>query len=73
MPKILVNSRARDDVTRIFARIAPDNLKAALNVNNAIEQAFDLLGEHPRAGTNCGLDDPRRRDYRFWPVTGYTE
>jgi toxin ParE1/3/4 len=71
MPKIFVEDSANADVARIFARIADDNLPAALRFYDASEKAYVLLSEHPRAGPRYEPQIAERPELRFWPITGF--
>ena len=71
MPSVTVRDVAWQDVDRIFARIAVDNLEAALRVHDAIRAEFELLAAHPGAGPLCEFPEPDLADFHFWPVKKY--
>ena len=71
MPSLVVDDAAWQDVDNIFARIAADNLKAAVRVYDAIRAEFELLAAFPGAGPACDLPEPDLAELRFWPVKKY--
>jgi toxin ParE1/3/4 len=71
MATLIVRDAARQDADDIFARIAPDDLAAALRVYDAIHVAFDLLASHLLAGPSCEFPEADLLHVRFWPVKKY--
>ena len=53
MPTLIVDDLARDDVVRIAATIAEDNLAAALRFYDTCSKAFEFLSENPVASILC--------------------
>jgi plasmid stabilization system protein ParE len=73
MPTLIVADQAWDEAADIAHRIGQDNLKVALKVYKAIEDAFELLAKNPGLGASCELANVRFKDYRFWPLKKYRD
>jgi toxin ParE1/3/4 len=71
MPRLIVHDRVLDDVEEIAARIAQDNLPAALRFYDAAQEAFDFLAATPGAGPLFDPPLPAAPDLHFWPITRY--
>ena len=50
MTRTILSEKAKSDLLEIWLHIAPENLSAADNLIDTIEQKVLLLGEHPEAG-----------------------
>ena len=67
----IVHDRAKTDVEEIAARIAIDQLLAAIRFCDAAEAAFNLLAQHPGIGP---LWEPVISEFpnlRFWLIKGF--
>jgi toxin ParE1/3/4 len=71
MGRLIVRDQALDEAKDIAIRISKDNLKAALDVYAAIEEAFKSLAKHPGMGTLCEVREARVKGLRFWPIRKY--
>jgi toxin ParE1/3/4 len=45
-----LSREARADIDEILLFIATDNLDAAISFNDRLDEAFIMLGDHPKAG-----------------------
>ena len=60
--------RARDDIEKIYDRIARDSEASAERVENAICRAVGMLRMEPEMGADMGYEETRRwpmRDYKY--------
>ena len=69
MPNLIVDDLARDDVVRIAATIAEENLAAALRFYDTASKAFAFLSENPGAGPKFDPPIKSLPNLRFWPIT----
>ena len=60
-----------DDVDAIAARIAMDDIAAALRFYGAVEATMAYLGELPGAGTRRSPTDPSLSGLRSYGVIGF--
>jgi plasmid stabilization system protein ParE len=69
--RVTVRSEAWDDVARISAYIARNNLGAALRFGDAVQAAFDFLADNPGAGPRVEPESRKAPGMRFWPIKGF--
>lgn len=72
MPRVVIHDRALEEISAIFAWIAPKNFDAALRVNQAIEEAIQFLADHHEAGALVETEHAILPVFRFWPIRKYT-
>jgi toxin ParE1/3/4 len=65
-----VRTRANQDIDQIAARIAADNLDAAIRFLDAVPESLDLLAMFPGAGKTQGARSSRLAQLRSWPMGG---
>ena len=65
----VLTPEAQAHINEIGAYIGQDSVDAALNVYNALEEAFGLLAEQP--GLGHSRQDLTDRPLRFWTVYSY--
>ena len=73
MPRVIVRLQAELDVDEIAARIAADNLDAALRFLNAVENAHQLLATWPRSGARRITRNPNLRGLRSYPIRRFRD
>lgn len=56
------------DALEIALYIADDNPAAGERFLDALEEAYELLREHPEAGHACDINVSDERTLRSWPV-----
>ena len=66
-----VHDRAKADVEEIAAKIAVDQLLAAIRFCDAAQSAFDLLAQFPGIGPLWEPAIPEFPNLRFWPIKGF--
>ncbi len=69
MAEFFYSREARLDLLQIWEFIARDDIDAADRVEHEIEQAINMLAEHPGLG-HLRRDLTSKR-VRFWPVRSY--
>jgi toxin ParE1/3/4 len=67
--KLVRRRRAVEDIDEHAAYIAEHNTRAAYRFLAKVEEAFDVLGRHPRIGSR--RFDPVVAGLRAWPVSGF--
>ena len=60
-----------EDLPRIYAFIARDDLAAAERVLSAIASTFEQLRRQPESGVRYKAGNPQLADVRMLPVTGF--
>ena len=68
MARVIVRAQAELDVDEIAARIAENNLDAALRFLRAVENAYELLAAWPRIGTRRIARNPSLCGLRSYPI-----
>ncbi len=71
MKPIRVRPLADRDVDVHADYIARDNLDAALRFLDAVQTAYDRIGEHPGIGSLGYAHLPLLEDLRMWPVPDF--
>lgn len=61
-----------DDLPDIYAHIAEDNPAAAERVLEAVEATFAQLAMQPESGVLYPSRNPRMKDVRMLPVSGFS-
>jgi toxin ParE1/3/4 len=71
MARLSIRALADEDIDVIARFIARDNLDAGRRFYDAVAHDLDLLASNPRMGARRISRDPRLKDLRSWPVSGY--
>lgn len=60
------------DVEECYAQIEAENPAAADRFAEALSRAFQLIGDHPRIGAECGALAKSAPGVRRWVVRGFS-
>ena len=71
MARHTIRERANNDIDAIARFIAKDNLEAGMRFYDAVAHDLLLLAENPGIGARRIVREPRLKDLRSWPVSGY--
>jgi toxin ParE1/3/4 len=71
MARLTIRRRADDDIDAIARFIARDNLDAGMRFYDAVAHDLLLLAENPGIGARRTVREPKLKDLRSWPVSGY--
>src|SRR5207248_9944802 len=71
MARLLVRPLAEDDIDKIAARIAKDNLSAALRFYERVEETLNLLNVWPHCGAIRTSKNPALEGLRSYPIPGF--
>ena len=72
MPKFVLAPCVEDELLEIWTFIAQDNPDAASRVIEAALETFRSLACRPGLGRQRKFRDPRLKDIRSWPVSGFS-
>lgn len=71
MSKLVLAPCIEGELWEIWSFIAQDSPDAATRVVEAIGETFNILAETPRLGVARKWRNPRLREVRFFPVSGF--
>ena len=71
MARLLIREEADADIDAIARFIANDNLAAGQRFYDAVAHDVLLLAANPFIGAKRQSGNPRLKNLRSWPITGY--
>ncbi len=71
MARAFVRPLAEEDIDKIAARIAKDNLSAALRFYERVEETLSLLKVWPHCGAIRTTNNPVLQGLRSYPIPGF--
>jgi toxin ParE1/3/4 len=71
VPSYILDQYVEDELWEIWSFIAKDNPQAAADVVEAVHDTLKLLASNPRIGKQRAFRNPRLKDIRSFPVSGY--